>query len=313
MVVAAVEQGLGIGEEVSVSPTLTLTREAVGYRLAFHAMACPCEVRIEVVNQGIAEAVGRAAEAEARRIEAKYSRYRPDSVLAEINGSAGWDISIDVETAKLIDFAAQCFETSGGRFDITSGVLRRIWHFDGSDNVPTDQQVRSLKPLIGWKKVTWRPPRLCLRTGMEIDFGGLGKEYAVDRALAQTRRITQAPVLVNFGGDLRVSGPRLDGARWKIAIETPEQPGMPAGMLEIAEGALATSGDARRFLLKDGVRYGHILNPLTGRPVVDAPRSVTVAAATCIEAGMLATLAVLNGRQAEKFLKREGVRSWCIR
>ena len=86
-----------------------------------------------------------------------------------------------------------------------------------------------------------------------------------------------------------------------------------AGMLQLKEGALATSGDARRFLLRDGVRYSHILNPRTGWPIKDAPRSVTVAAYSCVEAGITATLAMLKGRRAESFLKLEGIRAWCIR
>ena len=118
---------------------------------------------------------------------------------------------------------------------------------------------------------------------------------------------------MNFGGDLRVSGPRTGGARWKVAIESVESEGRVAGLIELADGALATSGDARRFLLKDGKRYGHILDPRTCRPIEQAPRSVTVAAATCIEAGMTATMAILQGRDTEAFLKREGVRAWCIR
>ena len=298
---------------LSVTPTLKLAREESGFRLSFHAMASPCEVRIDTADMAVAEKAGRIAEAEAKRIEIKFSRYREDSVVAQINRSNGAEIALDPETAQLIDFAAQCYDTSGGRFDITSGILRRIWRFDGSDNLPTEHQIRCLKKLIGWKKASWRNPRLRLLQGMEIDLGGLGKEYAVDRALGLIRDFTPAPVLVNFGGDLRVSGPRADGTRWRIAIESTDLIGTPAGMLEITNGALATSGDARRFLLKDGVRYGHILNPLSGRPVTGAPRSVTVAAPTCIEAGMLATLAMLNGRLAEKFLERERVRAWCIR
>jgi thiamine biosynthesis lipoprotein len=148
---------------------------------------------------------------------------------------------------------------------------------------------------------------------MEIDFGGVAKEYAVDRALAIASGLTKAPLLVNFGGDLCVSGPRGDGSRWKIAIEAVDRSGAMEGLLELSHGALATSGDARRFLLKDGIRYGHILNPKTGWPIERAPRSVTVAAGTCLEAGMTSTIAILQGRHAERFLKREGVRAWCIR
>jgi len=84
-------------------------------------------------------------------------------------------------------------------------------------------------------------------------------------------------------------------------------------MLEVTSGGLATSGDARRFLLEDGVRYGHILDLRTGWPVRDTPRSVTVAAPSCAEAGMTANIAMLRGKGAEKFLKREGARAWCIR
>jgi thiamine biosynthesis lipoprotein len=276
-------------------------------------MATPCEVRLETEDAALAQVVARVVEAEARRIEQKFSRYISNSVVGRINSSTGKKIVVDAETAHLLDFAAQCFKVSSGLFDVTSGVLRRIWRFDGSDRVPTNDQVKSLRPLIGWQKVSWKPPTIILPAGMEIDLGGLAKEYAVDKALAAIREITPLPALVNFGGDLRVSGPRKYGTRWKVAIESVDKNGQLAGMLELADGALATSGDARRFLLKDGVRYGHILNPRTSRPVEQTPRSITVAAATCIEAGMIATLAMLQGKRAEAFLKREGARAWCIR
>lgn len=279
----------------------------------FQAMATPCEVRIETDDTVLAGRVFTAVETETRRIEQKYSRYRADSVLSGINAAAGSAIEVDTETAMLLDFADQCHKLSDGLFDITSGALRRIWRFDGSDRLPDKQQVAALLSVIGWRKVLWQRPFITLQAGMEIDFGGLAKEYAVDRALVLARQITKLPVLVNFGGDLCVSGPRSDGSRWKVAIESVEQSGSMAGMLELSQGALATSGDARRFLLKDGIRYGHILNPKTGWPIARAPRSVTVAAATCVEAGMTATMSILQGKDAERFLKREAVRAWCVR
>jgi thiamine biosynthesis lipoprotein len=300
------------GKAPDVPPT-RLGRSGPDFLFTFHAMATPCEVRLETEDAALAEVIARVAEAEARRIERKFSRYRSDSVVGRINAGGGEKIAVDAETAHLLDFADQCYEVSRGLFDITSGVLRRIWQFDGSDRVPSDAQIGSLRPLIGWRKVSWKPPTIVSPAGMEIDLGGLAKEYAVDKVLGAIREITPLPVLVNFGGDLRVSGPRKYGTRWKVAIESVDKDGRLAGMLELADGALATSGDARRFLLKDGVRYGHILNPRTGRPVAQTPRSVTVAAATCIEAGMIATLAMLQGKRAEAFLKREGARAWCIR
>ncbi|MDE2183963.1 MAG: FAD:protein FMN transferase [Alphaproteobacteria bacterium] len=290
-----------------------LTRSGPDFLYLFHAMATPCEVRLETEDQALAMAVAETAETEVRRIERKFSRYRSDSVVGKINASGGGTLAVDAETASLINFADRCHQLSGGLFDITSGVLRRIWRFDGSDRVPAQAQVKAMRFLVGWKKVRWEPPAIMLPAGMEIDLGGLAKEYAVDRTLAVIARVTQQPALVNFGGDLRVSGPRRQGGRWKVAIESVEAEGHAAGLIELADGALATSGDARRFLLKDGVRYGHILNPRTCMPVEHAPRSVTVAAPTCIEAGMTATMAILNGKQAETFLEREGVRAWCIR
>ena len=279
----------------------------------FQAMATPCEVRIETDDAALAKRVFAAVETETRRIEQKFSRYRPDSVISAINAAAGRATEVDTETAMLLDFAEQCHGLSNGLFDITSGALRRIWHFDGSDHLPDKAEIAAVLPLIGWHQLRWQRPVITLKHGMEIDFGGLAKEYAVDRAVALARQITAVPVLVNFGGDLCVSGARRDASPWKVAIESVERSGAMAGMLELSQGALATSGDARRFLLKDGIRYGHILNPKTGLPISGALRSVTVAAATCVEAGMTATMAILQGKHAERFLKREAVRAWCVR
>ncbi len=285
-----------------------------GFSYGFAAMASPCQLRTETADGDLAERLGRMAEAEATRIEAKFSRYRGDSVLSRINAAGGAPVAVDDETAALLDYAAHCHALSDGRFDITSGVLRRVWRFDGSDRVPTKNQVRAILPLVGWDKLAWRRPDIVLPAGMEIDFGGLGKEYAVDRALLKVAAAAPGvPALVNFGGDLRVTGPRADGTRWRVAIESVEAPGTSEALLELADGALATSGDARRCLLKDGRRYSHILDPRTGWPVKDPPRSVTVAAPTCMEAGLLSTLAMLQGKGAEAFLKREKLQAWWMR
>jgi len=294
-------------------PLAGLAQSGRDFLCTFQAMATPCEIRVETADAELAERVAQAGVAVARHVEEKFSRYRNNSVISQINSADGREVEVDPETAHLLDFAEQCFELGGGLFDVTSGVLRRVWRFDGSDNVPEPSQIESLRKLVGWEKVTWRRPYLRLPSGMEIDFGGLAKEYAVDLALAVARRVAPVPILVNFGGDLAVSGPREHGQKWHVAIASVETDSGMAAMLELAGGGLATSGNARRFLLKDGVRYGHILDPRTGWPVSDAPRSVTVAAACCVEAGMMATLAMLRGARSEKFLKREGVRAWCIR
>ena len=178
--------------------------------------------------------------------------------------------------------------------------------------MPTPEAVAALLPIVGWDKVRWRAPELMLPRGMEIDLGGIGKEYAVDSAAGLVRSVSSR-CLVNFGGDLLALGPQPDGSPWRVGVESVSNVGAVAKQIDLTVGALATSGDSRRFLLKDGKRYGHVLDPRTGWPVAGGPRSITVAASTCTEAGMLATLALLQGADAEAFLEAQGVQFWALR
>lgn len=279
---------------------------------SFTAMGSPCSLLLETADQATAKALARAVADEAWRIEDKYSRYLPGNIIQRINRSNGQPVEVDDETANLLDFAATLTEMSDGRFDISSGVLREAWTFDGSDNVPDTATVNSVLERVGWHKIKWSRPNLTLRHGMQIDLGGIGKEYAVDKAAALLRETTDVACLVNFGGDLLATDVSTDTAGWQVGIEAPGSDGLVVTkIIRLMNGALATSGDARRFLLKDGIRYGHILNPVTGWPVTDAPRSITVAADTCTQAGMLATLAMLQGAGAESFLSQQELQYWC--
>jgi thiamine biosynthesis lipoprotein len=119
-------------------------------------------------------------------------------------------------------------------------------------------------------------------------------------------------VLVNFGGDL-ASNRAPTEAPWQVGVERPDTDREARLLLEFSRGGLATSGDTHRFLERNGTRYSHILDVRTGWPVPLVPRSVTVAAGSCVEAGMLATFAMLQGRGAEEFLEAQGVRYWSLR
>jgi thiamine biosynthesis lipoprotein len=279
--------------------------------MRFQAMASPCEVLMQGPDPDTALKLGNVAAQEAWRIERKFSRYRDDSVIANIHRQRGHDVAVDAETASLLDFAQNCFEMSDGLFDVTSGVLRAAWSFDGSDRLPHPATIASLLPRIGFDKLRWSAPLLNLPPGMELDLGGIGKEYAVDRAYDFLAAECSCPFLVNFGGDLRANR-RPGRAAWQVGIERPETQGAAAMLLELDHGGLATSGDSHRYLLKDGVRYSHILNPRTGWPVVGAPRSVTVAASSCTEAGLMSTLAMLQGPGAAAFLQEQAVRHWIV-
>jgi len=280
--------------------------------VAFRAMASPCEIIFDLDEPSQAQWLGDIAETEAARIETKFSRYKPDNLMHRINNSPGQVVEVDPETAGLLDFSARLYELSGGRFDVTSGVLRQLWRFDGGSQVPSRKQAKALLPVIGWERIQWQDPHISVPEGMEIDFGGLGKEYAVDQVVKLLADRTAASFLVNFGGDLRAHGERRDEKSWRVGVERPGLDGEAQLNLRLRKGALATSGDANRFLLKNGVRYPHILNPRTGWPVMKAPRSVTVLADTCTQAGLLATMAMLRGREAEAFLADQGGKYWVI-
>jgi len=278
----------------------------------FFAMASPCELLIDGGDQRLAEHLTRLAAAEAWRIEAKFSRYQQDNVMAQINGSHGQPITVDEETARLLDFAGLCHALSDGRFDVTSGILRRVWRFDGSDRLPTRKQVKELLPLVGWDKVGWRPPHITLQPGMELDLGGIGKEYAVDHTAKVLSGHYAGPLLVNYGGDLFASGPPAGATAWQVGVESLGK-SAAADQIDLVRGGVTTSGDANRYLLRNNKRYSHVLNPRTGWPVSQAPRSVTVAAGTCLQAGMLSTIAMLHGKNAEAFLASQEVRFWVQR
>lgn len=283
-----------------------------GWAGRFTAMGSPCEVLLDAAGRGVTGEIATAVAAEAWRIEDKFSRYLNDNIVQRINSAAGAGVDVDDETANLLDFATTLFELSNGRFDITSGVLREVWTFDGSDHIPDTTAVEAVLGRVGWKRASWQRPSLALGEGMEIDLGGIGKEYAVDRCAAIVRDAACGEGLVNFGGDLAVTGPPQQRQAWKVGVEG-ETPDSAEKLIDLRTGALATSGDARRFLLRDGVRYGHILDPTTGWPVQDAPGSVTVAADTCTQAGMLSTLAMLQGAGAEAFLDEQDIRYWARR
>jgi len=284
----------------------------------FQAMASQCAVRVYAPDDATARVWADAAIAEVRRIEAKYSRYRDDSVTGAINRAAGGAaVRVDAETAGLVAFGATLHAQSGGRFDLTSGVLRRAWDFK-AQRLPAQRDIDALLPLIGWSQVEWQADEdggaLRLpRAGMQIDFGGIGKEYAADRAGAVLLDAGAAHGLVNLGGDVRVIGPAPDGTPWRIAIQHPRgAPGTTVARMDVEAGALATSGDYERYFEVDGRRYSHLLDPRTGWPV-DAWQSVSVVAPLAVAAGACASIAMLMPEEETLgFLHAQGLRYLAI-
>ena len=264
----------------------------------FRAMAAENELQLHCDDAGLARTAAVRAMEEVARIEAKYSRYRPETLVSRINAAAGGDfIAIDAETEGLLDYADACWRQSGGLFDATSGVLRRAWRFDGA-RVPSARELAPLLGRIGWDRVERSPGRVRLAlAGMELDFGGFGKEYAVDRAALVLRAGGIESAVVSLAGDVVVLGPQPGGEPWRVGIRHPRRSGAVVATLPIASGALATSGDYERFIEVDGVRHCHVLDPRTGHSARGF-QSVSVLAPTCLVAGSATTIAMLKGRDA---------------
>ena len=277
------------------------------YRFPFTAMGSPCEIQFFAGDERSAQVAADMAIADARRLEQRYSRYRDDSLLAGINrvAAAGGGIEVDAETAGLLDYADTCYRESGGLFDITSGILRRAWRFK-EGKLPQPGEVEALLSRIGWDRVRWQAPRLEFPPGMELDFGGIVKEYAADRLAALCLNAGIRHGFINLGGDIRVFGPHPDGRPWHIGVQEPGRRNVAMGTLAIERGGVATSGDYERCITVDGRRYGHVLNPKTGWPVQHLA-SVTVVADFCVVAGSASTIAMLMEAEGPVWLEALGL------
>lgn len=276
----------------------------------FRAMANPCVIIIEHRDRQAVEQAMRTMAAEVWRLEKKYSRYSPDSMLSAINNAGGKPVAIDPETFHLLSLADVLWQESQGMFDISSGIFRKLWTFDSSQQLPSQADIDTTLEKVDWKKLRYDQKQIVLPQGMQIDFGGIGKEYAADCCAALAPEALGSHVLVNLGGDIVAKGPRVDGSPWQVGIEHKKGGGAVWKTLPLSGGAVATSGDVYKSVVINGKRYGHIINALTGYPVSDAVSTVTVAAPNCTEAGILSTLAILQGRQAGEFLEEQNRPFW---
>ncbi len=262
-----------------------------GLEHRFTAMGGPCRLRLH--GDDLSEAAA-AAEGEVRRLEARYSRYDPNSLASAINRAAGSgeSVAIDAETAGLLRYADTVWRESGGLFDLTAGVLRHAWDFK-SGKPPSQDALDAVLPLIGWDRVQWNDNGVSLpEAGMELDFGGVVKEYACDcvaRVLAD-RGIGSA--LIDLAGDMVALGAPPDETAWQVGIRHPRGEGAMA-WVPLANLALASSGDYERCIVIDDRRLGHILHPRTGWPV-EGLLAVSVLAPQCLVAGSTATIAMLK-------------------
>lgn len=260
----------------------------------FVAMGGPACFHIDTQDIEHAEAAIAAAVKEVRRLERKYSRYLPDSLASRINSAAGsgCPVAIDRESALLLEMAHTLWLQSDHLFDPTSGVLRRAWNFQ-SGRPPLQRELDALLTLVGWHRVQRELATVYLPTpGMELDFGGFVKEYAVDCAAEIMRSLDVDSALVNLAGDMAAIGNQGNGVPWRVGIRGSGRSKGPVSWIELSGSAVASSGNYERCIDWQGRRYGHILHPGTGWPV-EGLASASIAAPQCLVAGVSTTVAML--------------------
>ncbi len=268
-------------------------------RLRFRAMATDCELQYTAPG-GDAQAAGFASAAEGwvHAFEARYSRFQPGSLVSRINDAAGREwVAIDAEMEALLSMCDTLHFMTRGILDPSSLPLLRIWNWKAvPPAVPERAAIAEALRLTGWAKVLREPGRVFLpQRGMGLDFGGFGKEYAVDIVSLIAREHGIAACLVDFGHDIRAAGAPPGKPAWHVGLEDPMKPGTWWSSVGLSGKSIASSGDYIRCFMIGGKRYGHIVDPRTGWPVANGCVQSTVIADTCLQAGMLSTSAFILG------------------
>ena len=285
----------------AVQPEAVLPPDAQGVRLLdFRALGTNCQIKFRQDDDR--EALQFAADALGwlGSFEKKFSRFLPDSIVSRINAAAGREwVAVDSEVEQLLNIADELFDRTQGILDATMLPLLKVWNWKVvHEKLPEQAEVEQALALTGWGRVQRRAGEIFLpEAGMGLDFGGFGKELAVDAIGKIAREAGIKDILIDLGRDVYASGGNGSHPFWYIGIEDGREPGACWGGLAISDRAVSSSGNYARQLTHAGVRYGHILDPRTGWPVNNGMQAVTVVARTCLEAGIYSTAVFVLGAQ----------------
>jgi len=291
------------------APPIPIEPDARGIRrVAFRALGTDCAIQFRCVDQKtallfVAEGLGWLS-----AFEAKFSRFKPNSMISKINEAAGKEwVSVDHEMEKMLDLADAMHRLTEGVLDAATLPLTQVWNWKVvHERLPSHEEVAKAVALSNWADVQRKPGKVFLaRVGMGLDFGGFGKEYAVDQLIAIAKRHGIQDALVDLGRDIFAIGGNGLHPFWHVGIQDGIKTEQCIGGLAVSGYAVCASGDyARRFEHK-GVRYGHILDRRTGWPVRHGLRAVTVIAPTCLLAGIYSTSVFILGlREGLQFADR---------
>jgi len=228
------------------------------------------------------------------RLDAMMSVWKDGSDILRLNAAAGEHaVSVSPETREVLRIAHQISEQTGGTFDVTFAALSGLWKFDYQDkdnSIPDRNEIKKRLPLVNYRDVVVDESAgtaMLRRKGMRVNLGGIGKGYAVDRAVDILRRRGLHDFMIQAGGDMYVAGTRGDRP-WRLGIRDPRGPADKIfAALDLTDGTFSTSGDYERFFMKNGVRYHHIIDLRVGEPA-RLCRSVTLVTERAVVADALA-------------------------
>jgi thiamine biosynthesis lipoprotein len=246
-------------------------------------------------------------------INALMSTYDPDSEVSRFNrlSSTDW-FDVSDETFQVIELAQEISAQTSGAFDVSVGPLVAIWGFGATEwdqSPPAADQLKEVLASVGYGylRLRERPPAISKYvSALRIDLSAIAKGYAVDALAKHLDRLQVGNYLVEIGGEMKMAGYRGDGTPWHVAIEKPLE-GVRAvdTVFALTDIALATSGNYRNFYEADGQRYGHTIDPASGRPVRHKLASVTVLDPSCARADALATALMVMGEERGKQFSEE--------
>jgi len=248
------------------------------------------------------------------KVNDQMSTYRPSSELSRFNKHTKdeW-FAVSIETAKVAQRAKEIGATLNGGFDVTIGMIVNLWGFgpDGVPNkIPEDKHLKQVLEKSGNEQFSVRvkPPGLRKKIpDLYVDLSGIAKGYGVDKVNELLTSLGSKSHMVEIGGEIATTGRKDVGIPWRIAIERPNFEGKRAiqSIVELSGESLATSGDYRNFLEKDGKRFSHLIDPRIGKPIGHKLASVSVIANKCMDADAFATgLMVLGFKEGMKLAKK---------
>lgn len=311
-----------------MGPAGACRNKPTGYETVLRGLTMGTTYTIRVIDRNLAD-TGRSDRQRLQNsvsetlaeVNRQMSVFRPDSEISTFNRlrDGGW-FPVSADTATVVKHALEISRLSGGAFDVTVAPLIDLWGFGPGGPLrepPDEAAISAARARCGWEKLRVRlqPPALRkISTAITCNLSAIAKGFGVDRIGSLLSSYGYLNYLIEIGGEVSCRGLNKHGQPWNIGIENPGStfPHLQT-TVRLQDAAMATSGDYHNYFEKNGIRYSHTIDPLSGRPITHALASVTVVAATCMHADAMATaINVLGPEKGFELAERENIAVFLI-